>query len=156
MNDSSLGSRTTQTINFILEQVEHDARSVEVSISNLEDSLTRLEQSTKDTNVKTAKVGLGHPSGFQVPDFLQKRLLMQTNFGYDERNPDTEKFDYDYKDHKADHYPGWVVGNFITQLNLNFFEGNIVKYVCRHRNKDGKKDLIKARDYLDQLIKEYK
>ena len=157
MNDSSLGSKTTQTINYIQEMVEHDAQSVVQSITNLEASLTLLEQSINATNAKDAVGGSDQLGWFQVPDsLLKKELQMQTSYDYEVRKPDTEKFDYDHKDHRADHYPGWAVGNFITQLDLNFFEGNIVKYVCRHRNKDGKKDLIKARDYLDQLIKEYK
>lgn len=51
------------------------------------------------------------------------------------------------------HYDGWKVGLFIHEQQLNFSEGNVVKYVCRWRKKDGLKDLYKARDYLDHLIK---
>lgn len=51
------------------------------------------------------------------------------------------------------HYGGdWRVGIFIKEQNLNFFEGNIVKYICRYKFKNGIEDLIKARNYLDQLI----
>lgn len=50
------------------------------------------------------------------------------------------------------HYPGWLVGEFIHKLSLGFLEGCIVKYVCRYKSKDGKKDLLKARDYIDKLI----
>lgn len=50
------------------------------------------------------------------------------------------------------HYVGWVVGEFIFRLSLGFFEGNIVKYVCRHEKKNGKADLLKARDYINKLI----
>lgn len=32
------------------------------------------------------------------------------------------------------------------------FEGNIVKYISRHRDKGGLVDLRKARHYLDKLI----
>ena len=57
----------------------------------------------------------------------------------------------------AEHYSGWLVGAFIHKAGLDFFEGNVVKYVSRHRRKDGKKDLLKARDYIDKLIElEYK
>lgn len=41
---------------------------------------------------------------------------------------------------------------FIQKNGLNFCEGNIVKYVARHRRKNGKDDLLKARHYLDMLI----
>lgn len=53
------------------------------------------------------------------------------------------------------HYSGWSVGAFITDQNLNFYEGCIIKYICRYRKKDGMKDLKKAKDYLEQLIHEY-
>lgn len=33
-----------------------------------------------------------------------------------------------------------------------FAEGNVMKYVFRWREKDGIKDLYKARDYLNALI----
>lgn len=52
-------------------------------------------------------------------------------------------------------YNDWEVGDFITKRGLNFYEGNIIKYIDRHRRKNGKEDLLKARTYLDQLIKEY-
>ena len=42
--------------------------------------------------------------------------------------------------------------DFIAANRLGFFEGNIVKYVCRHREKGGIDDLRKARHYLDKLI----
>lgn len=42
---------------------------------------------------------------------------------------------------------------FIQRNGLDFCEGNIVKYVCRHRMKNGKSDLEKARHYIDLLIK---
>ena len=56
---------------------------------------------------------------------------------------------------QPEHYTGWVIGDFITKQNLTFYEGNVVKYICRHRKKDGLKDLIKARNYLNKVIDEY-
>ena len=53
------------------------------------------------------------------------------------------------------HYGDWGVGNFITSRGLTFYEGCVVKYVCRHRKKDGVADLKKAISYLEQLVKEY-
>ena len=43
--------------------------------------------------------------------------------------------------------------DYITSNGLNFAEGNIIKYVSRHRTKGGKDDLMKAMDYLKVLIK---
>lgn len=44
------------------------------------------------------------------------------------------------------------VWDFIVSQNLGFLDGNIVKYVCRYRGKNGLQDLKKARQYLDKLI----
>jgi len=52
-------------------------------------------------------------------------------------------------------YGDWEVGDFITKRKLNFYEGNVIKYIDRHRRKNGKEDLLKAREYINQLIKEY-
>jgi uncharacterized protein YoaH (UPF0181 family) len=35
---------------------------------------------------------------------------------------------------------------------LGFFDGNVIKYVARHSEKNGIEDLKKARHYLDKLI----
>jgi hypothetical protein len=41
---------------------------------------------------------------------------------------------------------------FIHKNNIPFIEGNIVKYVIRHRDKNGIQDLLKAKHYIDLLI----
>lgn len=54
----------------------------------------------------------------------------------------------------GDHYKGKVVQpwDFIAANELGFFEGNVVKYVTRWKDKGGVQDLHKARHYLDKLI----
>jgi hypothetical protein len=42
---------------------------------------------------------------------------------------------------------------FIHANNLPFIEGNIIKYVARHKAKNGLADLEKAKHYIDLLIK---
>ena len=41
---------------------------------------------------------------------------------------------------------------FIHKNNIPFIEGNIVKYVIRHRDKNGIQDLLKAKHYIELLI----
>lgn len=41
---------------------------------------------------------------------------------------------------------------FIIKNNLNYLQGNIIKYVCRYKSKNGIEDLEKAKHYLDMLI----
>ena len=42
--------------------------------------------------------------------------------------------------------------DFIVENQLDFLEGNIIKYVSRYDMKGGVKDLRKAKFYLDKLI----
>lgn len=46
--------------------------------------------------------------------------------------------------------------DFIYFNDIPFIEGNIIKYILRHRKKNGLEDLKKAKHYLEILIeKEY-
>ena len=52
------------------------------------------------------------------------------------------------------HYKGYKIQpiEFFHANNIPYAEGNIIKYLLRHRDKNGKQDLEKARHYLDLLI----
>lgn len=54
----------------------------------------------------------------------------------------------------GDHYKKHAIQpvEFIHRNGLGFCEGNVIKYVCRWRDKNGVADLRKARHYLDMLI----
>jgi len=56
-----------------------------------------------------------------------------------------------------DHYKGKVQPiDLIESLDLDFNTGNVVKYVSRHKKKNGLEDLLKAQFYLDRIITNYK
>ena len=63
---------------------------------------------------------------------------------------------YDSLEKQVDgsHYKGMKIqpAHFINENHLEFAEGNVIKYVCRHRKKDGEKDLLKAKHYIDMII----
>lgn len=42
--------------------------------------------------------------------------------------------------------------DYIAANGIGFFEGNVIKYVSRWKEKGGVEDLRKARHYLDKLI----
>ena len=42
--------------------------------------------------------------------------------------------------------------DFIAANELDYFEGNVVKYISRWRNKNGIADLEKAKHYIELLI----
>lgn len=43
--------------------------------------------------------------------------------------------------------------DFILANDIPFVEGNVIKYVCRWKDKNGIEDLKKAISYLEKLIK---
>jgi len=45
---------------------------------------------------------------------------------------------------------------YITKNELDFLEGNVIKYVSRYQHKGGVNDLLKARTYIDFLIEREK
>lgn len=42
--------------------------------------------------------------------------------------------------------------DFIEDQDLDYREGNVIKYVCRYKYKNGLEDLKKAQWYLNRLI----
>ena len=52
------------------------------------------------------------------------------------------------------HYKTCVIQpvEFIHKNNIPFIDGNIIKYILRHKSKNGIEDLKKAKHYLDLLI----
>lgn len=57
----------------------------------------------------------------------------------------------------GDHYKRMVIDVFLfAEANgLTFMEASAIKYICRHRFKNGKEDLLKALHTIDRLIKFY-
>lgn len=56
----------------------------------------------------------------------------------------------------GDHYSKMKIQpiDFITENGLGYIEGNIIKYVCRYKDKNGLEDLKKAQHYLQKLIEQ--
>ena len=48
---------------------------------------------------------------------------------------------------------GFDVIDFCQKNNLDFMQGNVIKYVTRYKEKNGKEDLLKAKEYIDRMIK---
>jgi len=48
------------------------------------------------------------------------------------------------------------VHDFIADQGCDWDAGNVLKYVCRYRDKGGLEDLLKAQWYLNSLIRRYK
>ena len=54
----------------------------------------------------------------------------------------------------GNHYKDYTIQpvEFIHANNVPFLEGNIIKYIMRHKKKNGIQDLEKAKHYLEILI----
>lgn len=54
----------------------------------------------------------------------------------------------------GNHYKDMKIqpAEFIHANNIGYFEGNVIKYVSRWRNKNGIEDLKKAKHYIELLI----
>ena len=52
------------------------------------------------------------------------------------------------------HYKQFAIQpfEFITKNSLGFAQGNIIKYICRYKEKNGLEDLKKVKHYVDMLI----
>ena len=54
----------------------------------------------------------------------------------------------------GDHYSKHNIQpiDYIIANEMNFCEGNVIKYITRYKDKGGRKDLEKAKHYIDLLI----
>jgi hypothetical protein len=59
-----------------------------------------------------------------------------------------------FKQVGGSHYRSMKIqpSQFINENNLLFAEGNAIKYICRHRLKNKKEDLLKAIHYIEMII----
>ena len=57
----------------------------------------------------------------------------------------------------GNHYKNMKVQpiDFIVANNLDWFQGNIIKYACRHKHKNQKEDLEKVIHYAQLAIEHY-
>ena len=57
----------------------------------------------------------------------------------------------------GNHYKSFAIQpwDIIDEYNLSFYEGNVLKYLLRHKH-NRLEDLQKARHYLDKVIEDYK
>ncbi len=87
-------------------------------------------------------------------DFAMKRLNDATAKEWDNVALDTLPRDIQVG---GDHYKQGSIQpmEYIMANDLGFAEGNVVKYITRHRLKNGIEDVKKARHYLDFILKEY-
>jgi hypothetical protein len=59
-----------------------------------------------------------------------------------------------FKQVNGSHYKKYKIqpSRFINDNKILFAEGNVIKYICRHQDKGGKQDLLKAIHYIQMII----
>nr|DAL59688.1 MAG TPA_asm: nucelotide kinase [Caudoviricetes sp.] len=86
-------------------------------------------------------------------------IVVENDLGYRKKYPlDTFRFVRNIevtKDKITPSYYGkqFDVIDFCQKNNLDFMQGNVIKYVTRYKKKNGIEDLEKAKEYIDRLIK---
>jgi len=57
----------------------------------------------------------------------------------------------------GDHYQRMKIQpiEYIVENDIPYREGNVIKYVSRHKFKNGKADIEKAIHYLEMLLEDY-
>jgi hypothetical protein len=59
-----------------------------------------------------------------------------------------------FKQVGGSHYKKYKIqpSRFINENMILFAEGNAIKYICRHQDKGGKQDLLKAIHYIQMIL----
>jgi hypothetical protein len=59
-----------------------------------------------------------------------------------------------FKQVGGSHYKKYKIqpSRFINDNKILFAEGNAIKYICRHQDKGGKQDLLKAIHYIQMIL----
>lgn len=122
--------------------------------------------------MKENKLYINRPDGNLIVKCTSINDDNETFCGYVYDNGQNERYKNGYKSTQwmqfaFKEYPKEQVGgnhyntkaiqpiDYILANQLNFCEGNVVKYITRYKDKNGVEDLKKAKQYIDFLIKEY-
>ena len=84
---------------------------------------------------------------------VKKSVLINTDYFY--VCPTCRSHDAEEKDNiNPDHYgnSGIDVIDFCQANNLDFMQGNVIKYITRYRKKNGLEDVRKAVEYINRIL----
>ena len=85
------------------------------------------------------------------------RKLKQDKEEYQERMKGTYEYEYGKATDKqvgGSHYKDCVIQpvDYIVKNNLDFLEGNVIKYITRHKTKGGVEDIKKVIHYAELIL----
>ena len=117
----------------------------------------RVERWKKETD---STEGFGRDDQENMKELQEKPYVLKDLLNVPKENCEVND---DYKDEEVTnpkHYDKVGFGiqplEYIIANELDFLEGNVIKYVSRYPHKGGVNDLLKAKTYIEQLIKREK
>lgn len=108
-----------------------------------------------DHNMNQIREGYRHyDSPVAMPDLGQpKEFTLESYFaGLNKFHEDTGKSVKDQQVAGSHYQRAIQPWDIISEWELDFWEGNVLKYLLRWKHKDGVQDLQKAKHYLEYLI----
>lgn len=97
---------------------------------------------------------INHPLGYLGIDISDIVFITTVDEGSDKIPPTSSSKSALETQEGGDHYKNLAIQpvEFILANKIPFIEGNVIKYVVRHRNKNGAQDIRKAIHFLNMLL----
>ena len=135
--------RYTKSFNFLINSIEElEVETIE-EVENLTDDLFQESDIAYAEEAIERETNNGGNSMNKYNDIERYNQFVEKR-----RKEITDKINPSY------YGTGLDVIDFCQKNNLDFMQGNVIKYVTRYKEKNGKEDLLKAREYIDRIIKE--
>ena len=104
---------------------------------------TMLREGYRNYDSPVAVPDLGQPKDFNLESYIA---------GLNKVHEDTGKSVKDQQVAGSHYQRAIQPWDIISEWELDFWEGNVLKYLLRWKHKDGVQDLQKAKHYLEYLI----
>jgi hypothetical protein len=106
-------------------------------------NMNQLREGYRNYDTPVAMPYLGEPQGLTLEGYFA---------GLNKFHEDTGKSVRDQQVAGTHYQRAIQPWDIISEWELDFWEGNVVKYILRWKDKDGVQDLKKAKHYLEYLI----
>ena len=135
--------RYTKSFNFLIDTIGELEESLVEEVENLTDDLFQ------ESDIAYAEEAIESESNNGGIKMNKNNDIEKYNqFAEKRRKEITDKINPTY------YGTGLDVIDFCQKNNLDFMQGNVIKYVTRYKEKNGKEDLLKAMKYIERMIKE--
>ena len=103
----------------------------------------------------TCFLGTRRGDGYDGPERMVPRDVRTDHEKLCDDEARVPRIDPDANVKNPQHYSQYKIEpiTFIEENQIPYSEGNVIKYICRWRQKDGVRDLKKAREYIDLMIR---